>query len=94
MNELIEFILKSKLEVQDWESVFDLDDIYETIDRSKKLGTAKNHKKKDEKVKSFLVEMNKKTQKILFRSIKRIIMDIFNGEIDSFDSYIDDQAHQ
>ena len=57
-------------------------------------GYQTNNSKKDEKVKSFLVEMNKKTQKILFRSIKRIIMDIFNGEIDSFDSYIDDQAHQ
>ena len=51
----------------------DMEIIDKEIDDSKKLGTCKHFKGMSNERKGFLIEMNKRVQKILYRSAKRVI---------------------
>lgn len=94
IREFKDFILYSGLADEDYEKIFDLETIYKDIDKSNKIGKSKHIQSMSEIEKAFLIELNKKVQKILYRSVKRIVFRVLEGgEDEKIGSYMDNQCN-
>jgi hypothetical protein len=85
------FIKISGLSAEEWDQIFDLAAIEQQINQSKKIGTSRHLKSISPLQKSFLIEMNKNAQKIIYRSVKRIVSKVLEG--DAIEFYMDSQCH-
>ena len=84
--------MSSGLEVEEWEEILDLGKINAQIEKSKKLGTSKHFDNISGELIDFLIYLNKEVQKIVYRSAKRVIMQLLRG--DKFASYLDSEGHR
>ncbi len=70
----------------------DLDKINVQIEKSKKLGTSKHFNNISDELRAFLIHLNKEVQKIVYRSAKRVIIQLLYGA--KFMSYLDSEGQR